>query len=93
MDFADKLDMMDDDCDIEGFPDENILKEKKMIKIISPLFVDLPRKTKKDKRIYLNLTNNFNSLYLKHNYLTVRSKTLFYIVYLTVSYTLQGFAF
>jgi hypothetical protein len=26
-----------------------------MIKIISPLFVDLPRKTMKDKRIYLNL--------------------------------------
>lgn len=26
-----------------------------MIKIISPLFVDLPRKTKKDKRVYLNL--------------------------------------
>lgn len=26
-----------------------------MVKIISPLFVDLPRKTKKDKRIYLNL--------------------------------------
>ena len=30
MDFADKLDMMDDDCNIEGFPDENILKEKTM---------------------------------------------------------------
>lgn len=26
-----------------------------MIKVISPLFVDLPRKTIKDKRIYLNL--------------------------------------
>lgn len=26
-----------------------------MIKIISPLFVDLPRKTMKDKRVYLNL--------------------------------------
>lgn len=34
-----------------------------MQKIISPLFVDLPRKTKKDKRIYLNLNvyRNLNS--------------------------------
>ena len=32
------------------------------MKIISPLFVDLPRKTKKDKRIYLNL-NTFRNLH------------------------------
>lgn len=28
MDFADRLDMMDDDCDIEGFPLEQINKRK-----------------------------------------------------------------
>ena len=33
------------------------------MKIISPLYIDLPRKTKKDKRVYLNLNSygNVNS--------------------------------
>ena len=36
------------------------------MKIISPLFVDLPRKTKKDKRVYLNL-NYFRNLHFVVN--------------------------
>ena len=36
------------------------------MKLISPLFVDLPRKTKKDKRIYLNL-NYFRNLHFVIN--------------------------
>ena len=38
-----------------------------MIKIISPSFVDLPRKTKKDKRIYLNLNVYRNLHYAVNN--------------------------
>ena len=35
-------------------------------KIISPLFVDLPRKTKKDKRVYLNM-NTYRNLHHRVN--------------------------
>lgn len=35
-------------------------------KIISPLFVDLPRKTKKDKRVYLNM-NTYRNLHHRTN--------------------------
>ena len=35
-------------------------------KIISPLFVDLPRKTKKDKRVYLNM-NTYRNLHHRIN--------------------------
>lgn len=38
-----------------------------MIRIISPLFVDLPRKTMKDKRIYLNLGVYRNLHYILNN--------------------------
>lgn len=37
------------------------------MKIISPLFIDLPRKTKKDKRVYLNLNTYRNLHYLVNN--------------------------
>lgn len=37
------------------------------MKIISPLFIDLPRKTKKDKRIYLNLNVYRNLFYIINN--------------------------
>ena len=33
----------------------------KSIKLVCPLFIDLPRKTKKDKRVYLNM-NIFHNL-------------------------------
>ena len=38
-----------------------------MIKITSPLFVDLPRKTKKDKRVYININTYRNLHYLVNN--------------------------
>ena len=38
-----------------------------MIKIISPLFVDIPRKTMKDKRIYLNFNVYRNLHYIVNN--------------------------
>ena len=38
-----------------------------MIKIISPLFVMLPRKTKKDKKIYLNLNVYRNLHFIVNN--------------------------
>ena len=37
------------------------------MRVISPLFVDLPRKTKKDKRIYLNLNYFRNLHYVVNN--------------------------
>ena len=37
-----------------------------MIKVISPIYVDLPRKTKKDKRIALNL-NVYRNLHFQIN--------------------------
>jgi hypothetical protein len=40
MDFADRLDMMDDDCDIEGFPLKSICdgnSGRRHIKIINPI--------------------------------------------------------
>lgn len=37
------------------------------MKIISPLYVDLPRKTKKDKRVYLNLNVYRNLHYISNN--------------------------
>jgi len=36
------------------------------MKIISPLYIDLPRKTKKDKRVYLNL-NTYRNLHYQIN--------------------------
>ncbi len=38
-----------------------------MIKISVPLFIDLPRKTMKDKRVYLNLNQYRNLHYLVNN--------------------------
>lgn len=38
-----------------------------MIKITSPLFVDLPRKTKKGRRVYINLNIYRNLHYLVNN--------------------------
>lgn len=38
-----------------------------MIKITSPLFVDLPRKTKKNKRVYININTYRNLHYLVNN--------------------------
>lgn len=37
------------------------------IKIISPLYIDIPRKTKKDKRVYLNLNTYRNLHYIVNN--------------------------
>ena len=37
------------------------------MKIISPLYIDLPRKTKKDKRVYLNLNTYRNLHYIVSN--------------------------
>ena len=37
------------------------------IKIISPLYIDLPRKTKKDKRVYINLNAYRNLHFLVNN--------------------------
>lgn len=36
-------------------------------KIISPLYIDLPRKTKKDKRVYLNLNTYRNLNFIVNN--------------------------
>lgn len=37
------------------------------MKIISPMYIDLPRKTKKDKRVYLNLNTYRNLHYIINN--------------------------
>lgn len=42
MDYADKLDMMDDDCDIQGFPLKNFNKDiKQLIEKQMPKKIDI----------------------------------------------------
>jgi len=45
-----------------------------MIKVILPLYIDIPRKTKKDKRYYLNINGYRNWCYIVNNQIKKKFK-------------------
>lgn len=62
MDFADKLDMMDDNCDIEGFPLENATKSMKR-RVVINLDEELVKKIDSyAERMHINRTAAVSAL-------------------------------